>query len=122
MITVATWLSFAFIFGLLMRFIGLPPLIGYLAAGFVLSIYGYNSNNILAEVAHAGVLILLFSVGLKLHIKSLLRIEIFAGALLHMLITVALLFVLLNTVEQLSTEALIFIAIALSFSSTVVAA
>ena len=33
-------ISFAFIFGLAVRQIGLPPLIGYLAAGFALSAYG----------------------------------------------------------------------------------
>lgn len=122
MTIVATWLSFAFIFGLLMRFIGLPPLVGYLAAGFTLSIFGYNGNNILAAVAHAGVLILLFSVGLKLQIKNLLRLEILAGSLLHMLVTVACLSLLLNSLESLSYTAVIYIAIALSFSSTVVAA
>ena len=63
MFTATIWLSFAFGLGLLMRLIGLPPLVGYLAAGFMLSANGYESNDILHAVAHAGVL-LLFSVGL----------------------------------------------------------
>ena len=33
----AIWISFAFVIGLLVKGIGLPPLVGYLAAGFVLS-------------------------------------------------------------------------------------
>ena len=122
MITIATWLSFAFLFGLVTRFIGLPPLVGYLAAGFTLSIFGHSSNTILEAVAHAGVLILLFSVGLKLRLQSLLRLEILAGALIHMVITVVLLLLLLLSNSGLSVAAAIFIAVALSFSSTVVAA
>ncbi len=122
MLTATVWLTFAFGMGLLTRLIGLPPLVGYLAAGFVLSANGYDSNLILEEVAHAGVLLLLFSVGLKLRMKSLLRLEVLAGALLHMGITVALLLVLLITVTELSFQAALLVAAALSFSSTVVAA
>lgn len=122
MVTVATWLSFAFVSGLIMRSIGLPPLIGYLVTGFSLSVYGYESNDLLASVSHAGVLILLFSVGLKLELKSLFRLEIFAGALLHMVITIVLLYFILIGSDGLSFETALFLALAMSFSSTVVAA
>ena len=44
MITATIWLSSAFGLGLLMRLIGLPPLIGFLAAGFVLSFLGHETN------------------------------------------------------------------------------
>ena len=73
MATVAVWLVFAFGLGLIMRLAGLPPLVGYLLAGFILSFQGYASNHLLEEVAHAGVLLLLFGVGLKLRLKSLFR-------------------------------------------------
>ena len=33
----AIWITFAFGLGLLVKLVGLPPLVGYLAAGFVLS-------------------------------------------------------------------------------------
>ncbi|MFP3874477.1 MAG: cation:proton antiporter [Thiohalophilus sp.] len=122
MLTATIWLSFAFGSGLLMRLIGLPPLVGYLAAGFLLSANGYETNTILEAVAHAGVLLLLFSVGLKLRLRSLLRSEVLAGSLLHMSITIALLWALLYQFGELSFEAALMIAIALSFSSTVVAA
>lgn len=122
MVIVATWLSFAFMSGLIMRFIGLPPLIGYLATGFALSIYGYESNDLLSAVSHAGVLILLFSVGLKLELKSLFRLEIFAGALLQMVITIVLFYFVLMSTEGLTNETALFLALAMSFSSTVVAA
>ena len=46
MITAAIWLSFAFVLGLLMRLLGLPPLVGYLAAGFILGANGYETNHL----------------------------------------------------------------------------
>ena len=122
MITATVWLSFAFVLGLFMRLSGLPPLVGYLAAGFLLSVNGYESNDILDAAAHAGVLLLLFSVGMKLRLKSLFRTEVLAGSLLHMLITVAIFTLLLNQASSLSLQATLLIAVALSFSSTVVAA
>lgn len=122
MVTAAIWLSFAFALGLFMRVLGLPPLVGYLAAGFILHDYGYESNELLAEVAHAGVLLLLFSVGLKLHLKNLLRTEVLAGSLLHMVISVAFFALLLTQFSGLDMNAVLLISLALSFSSTVVAA
>lgn len=122
MVIVASWLSIAFLFGLLMRFIGLPPLVGYLATGFTLSLYGYTGNEILTSISHAGVLLLLFSVGLKINFKSLLRLEILAGALIHMLISAAMFMLLLIFSQSLSFNTALFLAIAMSFSSTVVAA
>jgi predicted Kef-type K+ transport protein len=122
MITAAIWLSFAFGLGLVMRLVGLPPLVGYLAAGFILSANGYESNHLLEEVAHAGVLLLLFSVGLKLRLKSLLRAEVVGVSLLHMAITVGVFFLLLSQFTGLERNAVIMVALALSFSSTVVAA
>ena len=122
MITATVWFSLAFALGLLTRLVGLPPLVGYLAAGFLLSANGYESNEILEEIAHAGVLLLLFSVGLKLRLKNLLRIEVLAGAMLHMAITTALLVVPLILLTDLPIEAAVLVAVALSFSSTVVAA
>ena len=80
MVTAAIWLSFAFALGLFVRLIGLPPLGGYLAAGFILSYLGHDTNTTLKEVSHAGVLLLLFSVGLKLRLQSLIRIEVLAGS------------------------------------------
>lgn len=122
MITALTWLVSAYSLGLIVRLLGLPPLVGYLCAGFALSAYGYQSNEILAEVAHAGVLILLFTVGLKLKLGSLLRPEVFAGAIVHMVVSWGLIYLLLRYTLDLSAEANNFIAIALIFSSTVVAA
>ena len=122
MLIATTWLSIAFGLGLLMRLIGLPPLVGYLAAGFGLSAYGHNSNDVLDGVAHAGVLLLLFSVGLKLRLKSLFRLEVLLGSLLHMLVFAVILALLLTHSITLTPQSALMIAITLSFSSTVVAA
>ena len=122
MIIATVWLSFAFVLGLFMRLIGLPPLVGYLAAGFMLSAKGYESNAILDATAHAGVLLLLFSVGLKLRLKSLFRTEVLAGSLLHMLIIIGILTLFLSQIVSLTLQSTFLIALALSFSSTVVAA
>jgi len=122
MATVAVWLVFAFALGLIMRLAGLPPLVGYLLAGFILRFQGYETNHLLEEVAHAGVLLLLFGVGLKLRLKSLFRTEVLAGSLLHMVITVGIFTLLLTQLGDMPIETVLMIALALSFSSTVVAA
>jgi predicted Kef-type K+ transport protein len=122
MITATIWLSFAYGLGLLMRLLGMPPLVGYLAAGFILSANGYESTDLLAELAHAGVLLLLFSVGLKLRLRSLLQIEVLAGSLLHIVISVVFFTLVLTQFTSLNLKAVLMVSLALSFSSTVVAA
>ena len=122
MITATTWLSLAFALGLLMRLVGLPPLVGYLAAGFLLSTLGHETNDILNKVAHIGVLLLLFSVGLKLRLRSIITKEVLFGSMLHMTVMIALVYFVNKNVLGLDEQLSIIIAIALSFSSTVVAA
>ena len=75
-------------FGLAVTFVSLPPMIGYLIAGFVLSALGVQSDATLNAVADMGVTLLLFSIGLKLNVKDLLRAEIWAVSVIHMLITI----------------------------------
>lgn len=122
MLTASLWLGFAFALGLFMRLLGLPPLVGYLATGFLLSANGFESNAILEQVSHAGVLLLLFSVGLKLRLKSLIRLEVLAGSILHMLLVAGMMLLLLVQAVGISMQLALLVAIALSFSSTVVAA
>lgn len=122
MLTATIWLSFAFGLGLAMRLVGLPPLVGYLAAGFLLSSIGHETNEILNQVAHIGVLLLLFSVGLKLRLRSIITKEVFFGSILHMVLMIALVYVANVSIFGLNEQLSLIIAIALSFSSTVVAA
>ncbi len=51
----ALWVALAFSLGLLVRHLGLPALVGYLAAGFVLNALGQHGNALLEQIAHAGV-------------------------------------------------------------------
>ncbi len=122
-------LLLAFSCGYLASRIGLPPLVGYLVAGFALSTQGYTSGPTIQGIADIGVTILLFTIGLKLKIKGLLRPEVWAGASLHMLITVAIFGVGLMGLSaaglsffaNLNMYTAMLVAFALSFSSTVFA-
>jgi len=124
----AIWISFAFALGLLVKSIGLPPLVGYLTAGFVLSGIAAATNiaveatDVLAHIAHLGVLLLLFTVGLKLKLRSIVSAEVIGGSLLHFGITCAVFTPGLYLLMELDWQTAFMLAIALSFSSTVLAA
>ena len=45
------WISIAFLLGFLARSAGLPPLVGFLAAGFVLHAYGIGSSEMLEKLS-----------------------------------------------------------------------
>jgi len=123
------WVVLAFAFGAASARIGLPPLVGYLIAGFVLNSVGIAGGDLLSKIADAGVTLLLFTIGLKLKLKTLARPEVWGGATVHMLITTAVFFVGLTLVGTLGATHFQFsgwqtsalIAFALSFSSTVFA-
>jgi predicted Kef-type K+ transport protein len=121
-------LSFAFVFGLMVRQVGLPPLIGFLAAGFALNLWGQafglppQAGPFLDHVAHLGVLMLLFSVGLKLKIRHLVEPAVVGGAILHFMISVGILGTGILYLLEISTANALLLATALAFSSTVLAA
>ena len=70
------WLLIALLFGLGARQLGLPPLVGFLVAGFVLNAFGEQGGEILEFAANIGVLLLLFTIGLKLRLDSQIRITL----------------------------------------------
>lgn len=123
------WIAIAFSLGSLARLLNLPPLVGFLVAGFALHAIGITQSEILSEIADLGVTLLLFSIGLKLELRSLLRPEIWAVASIHSLIAVigygGMLYVLslagLALFAGLDFAPLLIVAFALSFSSTVFA-
>ncbi|MEJ2274955.1 MAG: cation:proton antiporter [Woeseiaceae bacterium] len=117
----ATWVAGALLLGLLARLIGLPPLVGFLGAGFLFSAAGVESTPVLEELSHAGVLLLLFAVGLKLQLRTLLRTEIWATALIHLAIIGALGYAAISGVVS-GWKVALALAVALGFSSTVFAA
>lgn len=123
------WIGMAFGFGFAAHIMGLPPLVGYLVAGFVLNWLAVDLGGTIETFAELGVTLLLFSIGLKLKLGSLLRPEVWATASLHMLLTVfiyaigiyGLAVAGLSDFAGLEPRVALLIAFALSFSSTVFA-
>lgn len=115
------WISIAYVMGLLCSRIGLPPLVGYLLAGFGLGAFakplGFTGGETLHQFANAGVLLMLFAVGLKLRLQSLFRLEVLGVGSLHLAIFTLLITVLLG----LSGQSILVIGLGLAFSSTVLA-
>lgn len=119
----------AFGLGFLASRIGLPPLVGYLVAGFGLHALGYEVTPAIETLSDLGILLLLFGIGLKLKPATLRRPEIWATASIHMAVTTALvasaILVLgaigLSAAVGLTLQQATLVGFALSFSSTVFA-
>jgi predicted Kef-type K+ transport protein len=122
-------IAVAFLFGFGARMVSLPPLVGYLIAGFVLYANGMEASITLREFSEMGVTLLLFSIGLKLRLGNLLMPQIWGVASAHMVIVIAItsLFIYLLGIfglemfTALDLQLVLLIAFALSFSSTVFA-
>ncbi|SCA55973.1 Transporter, CPA2 family [Candidatus Terasakiella magnetica] len=123
------WIAIAFIFGLMFQQFKLPPMVGFLLAGFMLHLLGVQQDSFLTEIADLGVTLLLFTIGLKLDLKSLLKPEIWATTLSHMGISVlvGIVFILglggvgISIFSGIDLATTAILAFALSFSSTVFA-
>ena len=123
------WIAVAFVMGLLSRAVGLPPLVGFLAAGFLLNLQGIASGEMLETLSDLGITLLLFVVGLKLNLATLGRPQVWAVAGLHMACVVAvfgagifgLALLGLPYLGDIALPQAVLIAFALSFSSTVFA-
>jgi glutathione-regulated potassium-efflux system ancillary protein KefC len=76
----------AYAAGLIASLCRLPPLVGYLAAGYALAYVGVASSELVFRLADLGIELLLFTVGLKLQLASLVRREVLGVGGLHMLI------------------------------------
>lgn len=122
-------ISVAFVAGFIALKCQLPPLVGFLIAGFGLNAAGFQSNDTIITLSDLGVTLLLFTIGLKLDVKTLLAKEIWAGASIHNLLstcffTCALLgFKILGVtmLTDMAIDQIILLGFALSFSSTVFA-
>lgn len=123
------WIILALLAGLLARSIGLPPLVGYLGAGFVLHALGAESGQLLDEMADLGIWLLLFSIGLKLDLKLFARPTVWIVGTSQLVVftvilsAVALLAIVLGIgpLAGLDESDALIIGFALSFSSTVFA-
>ncbi len=123
------WVVIAFLVGLAVKQLGLPAMVGFLGAGFVLSAMGVEPSDTLTYLADLGIYLLLFSIGLKLDLKGLARPEVWGVATVHMLATTvavgggvfALAWWGLGMFAELDVWTSLLVAFALSFSSTVFA-
>ncbi len=119
----------AFLLGLAARAVGLPPLVGFLAAGFALGAFGFSDGPVLREVADLGVTLLLFTIGLKLKVRDLVTpvVWVTAGAHMAAIVAVAAALVLLlawlgsGIFADADLGVALLTGFALSFSSTVFA-
>ncbi|MDA2805578.1 cation:proton antiporter family protein [Nocardiopsis suaedae] len=125
----AAFIGAAFAGGLAATAVRLPPLVGFLAAGFALNGLGYGLTPELEAVADLGVTLLLFTIGLKLDVRSLLRPEVWGAAGAHMVVSVPLAAIALGALrlaglpllQGTAWSGLLLLGFALSFSSTVFA-
>ncbi|MFK7989002.1 MAG: cation:proton antiporter [Sandaracinaceae bacterium] len=121
------WIGIAFVFGLVARRLGQPPLLGFLAAGFGLELLGLRPDASLIELAHVGILLLLFTIGLKLDLRALLTRHVLGTSAIHLATSTGVLLALIVGLGAagvglgLDFGATAIVAFALSFSSTVFA-
>ncbi|EFQ82631.1 TrkA N-terminal domain protein [Aeromicrobium marinum DSM 15272] len=113
--------------GLAAQAVRVPPMVGFLAAGFILNASGVRSFEALDVAADVGVTLLLFGIGLKLDPRTLVRREVWVTATVHIVVStvvaVAMIAALgltgLGLVAGLDWRGYALIGVALSFSSTV---
>lgn len=124
-----TLVGFAFFFGVLLSRFGLPPMVGFLVAGFAYNLAGFEAPTGLQWVANLGVTLLLFTIGLKLDLKGLAKSEIWGTSLAHIVVSTVFFTSVIALAQwliplplfELSWTAMIVLGFALSFSSTVFA-
>lgn len=122
-------IALVFVLGFIARQFSLPPLVGFLIAGFILKAGGMEIPAMLTPLSDLGVTLLLFTIGLKLDVRSLSKPHIWAVSGLHtllMILVIGSFFILLSTwqlplISDLTYQTATMLAFALSFSSTVFA-
>lgn len=123
------YFALAFACGFVIYLMKLPPLIGFLIAGFLLNALGFKSTQLLEQIASLGVTLLLFSIGLKLKIENLIKPQVWVPASVHIVLSSVFFagFLLLLSLSSmalfsdLNWQTALLLGFALSFSSTVFA-
>lgn len=123
------WIVIAFLGGFAARSVKLPPLVGFLAAGFALHAIGAQPGAMLDGLADFGITLLLFTIGLKLTPKALARPEILGVGIVALVLATAgfssvvwlLARAQVGFLSSMSSQSALLIGFALSFSSTVFA-
>lgn len=114
----------ALILGYFTQKIKLSPIVGYLMAGFIVGPHfpGYNADvGIASQLAEAGVILLMFGVGLHFNLKELMAVKNIAltGAVIQSIIA-TIVGTLITMAFGLSLTAGVVIGMGLSVASTVV--
>ncbi len=121
------WIGLTFMLGFLAQKAGLPPLVGFLTAGFILSTQQIVDQKLLKTMSDLGITLLLFTIGLKINIQNLIRPQVWAVTLIHSTAVVLLLTAIISGLTMvgaflfvdLSFQNALLLAFALSFSSTI---
>lgn len=127
--SVTAVITLIFILGLIARQLNLPPLIGFLIAGFIIKAMGVESFSGLDSLADLGITLLLFTIGLKLDLRGLMRPEIWAVSSLHIMFVVISFGTIISLLSytgiplltEINPQTALLLAFAMSFSSTVFA-
>lgn len=122
-------IALVFVLGFVAKQLYLPPMVGFLIAGFLMKAVGVETPDSLHMLADLGITLLLFSIGLKLDIRSLGKGYIWGVSSIHVMLVVIIFGTLLTVLSYLSIPLLsdldwqtaLLLAFALSFSSTVFA-
>ena len=126
LITFAVGLAGALVFGYIALRLKLAPIVGYLMAGIAVGPFtpGVVVNHVIAEqFAEIGVILLLFGIGLRFHLRELVAVWRVAipGALIQSTVSTIALAVLLHLIGWSWTSGFI-LGMAISVASTVVMA
>lgn len=122
---VVTYLAVIFGCGLVAWLIRLPPVIGFLASGFILNAMHAEPVAALPLLAEIGVTLMLFAVGLRLDLRSMMTRAVWLGGGIHTILVTAAgvgflsVLSLVGVIESESLGFLAVISLVLSFSSTI---
>jgi len=126
-LTPAVYLTAVVLLGFAATLLRLPPLVGFLAAGFVLGACDVEHLGYVEVLGDLGVAVLLFTIGLKLDLRVLARREVIGTAVATTLVlglaSTALVGGLVAcglTADTVTPTGVACLGLALSFSSTVV--
>ena len=126
LLIITTTLFLSLIFNIFLKRIHLPPIIGYIFTGTIITylfgLYDAVNNHQLKEVAEFGVVFLMFTIGLEISIDELkeMRYEVFVIGTLQIILTSLVVFAISYYLLEIGEKSSIVIAMALSLSSTAI--
>lgn len=119
------FIAIAFALGYIFLKIGLPPLLGYLVGGFLLTAAGYKSSPAMDHLSHIGVILMLFTLGMKTRLRNFLQPVVAVSAVLQIILSIVILiglFSIIGITRGFSLSQSILLGVLLGVASTVIAA